>query len=323
MNSVVETATPAIRVRGAEKSFDGKAAVRRFDLNVPYGSTYGLLGPNGAGKTTVIRMILGILEPDAGSVELFGKPFARESLDRIGYLPEERGLYKRMTVRRMLSFLGEIKGIPARSSAANIDSWLDRLGLLDRADSRVQELSKGNQQKIQFIGSILHDPEIVILDEPFSGLDPLNQQVLKEIIQELKRRERTILFSTHIIDHAERVCAHVCIVARGETVADGTVVDVKRTHAGEYVALGLERWTDEADALLAASSAVAKVRVDGNDAEVALTPDADAYELLRQLVAAGVRVRSFRRVEPSLEQVFLERVGYIPSDEPVLEDANV
>lgn len=323
MNFVKDHAAPAIRVRGVEKHFDGKAAVRSFDLGVPYGSTYGLLGPNGAGKTTVIRMMLGILEPDAGAIDLFGEPFNRRALDRIGYLPEERGLYKRMTVRRMLSFLAEIKGIPARDSAKNIDSWLERLGLLDRADSKVQELSKGNQQKIQFIGSILHDPEIVILDEPFSGLDPLNQQILKEIIQELKRRERTILFSTHIIDHAERVCDHVCIVARGEIVADGTVVDVKRAHAGEYVALGLERWNAEADALLAASRAVEKVRVDGNDAEVALTPDADAYELLRELVEGGVRVRSFRRVEPSLEQVFLERVGYIPSDEPEMEATNV
>ena len=303
----------ALELLSVEKRFNGKPAVQNMNLAVPAGATYGLLGPNGAGKTTTIRMLLGILEPDAGEIRLFGKPWSRAALDRIGYLPEERGLYKRMTVRRLLTFLGEIKGVRPADSAPRIEQWLERLGLAERADSRLQELSKGNQQKIQFIGSILHDPELVVLDEPFSGLDPINQQVLRDIVQELKARNRTILFSTHIIEHAERVCDHVCIIARGEKLVDGTVADVKREHGDSYVALSLERWTGDADRVLRGSALVAAVRTNGNDAEVSLNTGADACVLLEDLVRGGVRVRAFRQVEPSLEQVFLERVGHVPA----------
>jgi ABC-2 type transport system ATP-binding protein len=303
------TGTAAIELRGVRKSYGDFQAVAPLDILIPRGTTYGLLGPNGAGKTTTIRMTLRILEPDTGEILILGTPISQEGLDRIGYLPEERGIYKRMRVKRLLSFLGELKGVTPRKSAPRIDYWLERLELADRANARVQELSKGMQQKIQFIGTMLHDPEIVILDEPFSGLDPINQQVLREIIVELKKAGKTILFSTHIIEHAERICDHVCILARGHKVADGSLAEVKREHGGDYIALRAERWTPELTRLLRGMPIVASVREDGVDAEVALTEGADPQELLHTLVGAGVRLRRFECAEPSLEQIFIERVG--------------
>jgi ABC-2 type transport system ATP-binding protein len=279
-------------------------------LSIPRGSTYGLLGPNGAGKTTTIRMILRIIDPDAGgSIKLFGDPLTAASLDRIGYLPEERGIYKNMKVKRLLSFFAELKGMPPRVSRKKITDWLERFELGDRAESKVKELSKGNQQKVQFISSILHEPEVMIFDEPFSGLDPLNQQLLKQIIGDLKRAGKTIIFSTHIIEHAERICDHVCIMAKGEKVADGTVSHVKTEHGGEYIAIAFDEWSAGAVDLVKQSPVVGRVRENGTTLEVSLKPDGDAQELLKQLVASGVRIKRFECTEPSLEEVFLERVG--------------
>jgi ABC-2 type transport system ATP-binding protein len=300
---------PAVELRGVSKSYDSFQAVKPLDLVVPRGATYGLLGPNGAGKTTTIRMILRILQPDSGQILILGKPQSQEGLDRIGYLPEERGVYKRMKVRRLLSFFAELKGIPARDSKPRIEEWLERLDLADRGDAKLQELSKGMSQKVQFIGSILHDPEIVILDEPFSGLDPINQRVLREIITELKARGRTIVFSTHIIEHAERICDHVCIIARGTKVADGTIPDVKRAHGSEYIALRFDGWDGTQAETLRRMPQVAQVREHGNEMEVALRGGADPQSLLQQVVHAGMRVRRFEITEPSLEQIFIERVG--------------
>ncbi len=302
-------AAPVIEMREVEKRFDGVTAIAGLDLTVPRGATYGLLGPNGAGKTTAIRMLLRILAPDAGEIRLYGEPVSQAALDRIGYLPEERGLYRRMRVGRLLAFLAEIKGIPSSRSAPRIREWLERLDLADREGARLQELSKGNQQKIQFIAAMLHEPELVILDEPFSGLDVINQRILKEIVLDLKRQDRTIVFCTHMIDQAERICDHVCILARGQKVVDGPVAAVKRDHGGAYVAIGLEQWTPEAVSTLRASPLVAHVREDGHTAEVMLRPAADPQELLRSVVQSGLRVRRFEQVEPSLEQIFLDRVG--------------
>ena len=300
---------PVIELRGVEKRFDDVTAVAGLDLAVPRGATYGVLGPNGAGKTTAIRMLLRILSPDAGQVLLYGEPVRQETLDRVGYLPEERGLYRRMRVGRLLTFLAEIKGITPSQSAPRIREWLERLDLADRIDARLQELSKGNQQKIQFIAAVLHEPDIVILDEPFSGLDVINQQVLKDIVLDLKRQGRTIIFCTHMIEQAERSFDHVCILARGRKVVDGPVAEVKRRHGGRYVAVGLEQWSPEAVSTLRVSPLVAQVREEGHTAEVRLRPSADAQDLLRYIVEAGLRVRRFESVEPSLEQIFLERVG--------------
>ena len=307
--------TPAVELRGVSKSYDTFQAVKPLDLVVPRGATYGLLGPNGAGKTTTIRMTLRILQPDTGEVRILGKPQSQEGLDRVGYLPEERGLYKRMRVRKLLSFLAELKGVAPRDSKPRIQQWLERMELADRAESKVQELSKGNQQKIQFIGSILHEPEIMILDEPFSGLDPINQRVLREIITELKQQGRTIIFSTHIIEHAERICDHVCIIARGTKVADGTIPSVKRAHGSEYVALTLDEWSPDVVAAVRRMSTVAQLRGDGKELEVEMRANSDPYDLLQQLVGSGVRLRRFAVTEPSLEQIFIERVGAAPAPE--------
>jgi ABC-2 type transport system ATP-binding protein len=301
--------TAAIELRGVAKSYDGIAAVKPLDLVIPQGSTYGLLGPNGAGKTTTIRMIMRILQPDAGEILILGAPQSQDGLDRIGYLPEERGVYKRMKVRALLSFFAELKGVTPKVSRPRIDGWLERMELADRADAKVQELSKGMQQKIQFIGSILHEPEIVILDEPFSGLDPINQRVLREIVMELKQAGRTVIFSTHIIEHAERICDRVCIIGRGEKVADGTMQEVKHRHGAEYVAVTVEQWPAGLPAGISAWRGVDDVRGRGDAVDVALAVGADPQELLEQLLRAGVRLRRFEVAAPSLEQVFIDRVG--------------
>ena len=314
---------PAVELRGVSKSYDTFRAVKPLDLVVPRGATYGLLGPNGAGKTTTIRMILRILQPDTGEVRILGEPQSQEGLDRIGYLPEERGLYKRMKVRRLLTFLAELKGVSARTSKPRIQKWLERMDLADRAESKLQELSKGNQQKIQFIGSILHEPDIMILDEPFSGLDPINQRVLREIITELKQQGRTIIFSTHIIEHAERICDHVCIIARGTKVADGTMAQVKEQHGSEYVALTLEEWSAEAVSAVRRLPQVAQLREHGRELELEIRDGSDPCAVLQQLVSAGVRLRRFAVTEPSLEQIFIERVGAAPVTEEERELVHV
>lgn len=305
----------AIELVGVTKRYGDFTAVRDLDLRVPVGATYALLGPNGAGKTTSIRMILRIIEESAGDVRVLGGPVDRAALDRIGYLPEERGVYKKMTVRRLLTFLAELKGVRRRESRPRIDHWLERLELADRRDARVEELSKGMQQKLQFIGTILHEPEVVILDEPFSGLDPINQRVLRDVVAELRREGRTILFSTHIIEHAERICDHVCIIAHGARVVDGPVAQVKQDHGERYVALTVESGED-ALPVLRASRLVDQVRDDGGAAGkvggphlVRLHDGADANLLLAELVDARVRLRRFELVEPSLEQIFIDRVG--------------
>ena len=301
--------TPALELRGVSKSYDSFQAVKPLDLAVPRGSTYGLLGPNGAGKTTTIRMALRILQPDAGEIRILGQPLSQEGLDRVGYLPEERGVYRRMRVRKLLTFFAELKGMNARDARPRVDEWLERMDLADRANAKVQELSKGMQQKIQFIGAILHDPDIVVLDEPFSGLDPINQRVLREIITELKSKGRTIVFSTHIIEHAERICDHVCIIARGAKVADGSIPQVKREHGGEYIALRLADWSADAITTIRRMSHVGQVREHGNELEVALRDSANPQSFLEDLVRGGIRLRRFEVTEPSLEQIFIERVG--------------
>src|SRR5438477_792481 len=223
----------AIDIRNVVKRYDQHVAVHDLALQVPRGSVYGLLGPNGAGKTTAIRMILDIILPDSGTITLLGKSNTDPStLDRVGYLPEERGLYKKMQVRRVLSFLAELKGVAPSVANTRIDEWLERFSLSTAeknwGDAKVDELSRGMQQKVQFIAALLHDPELVILDEPFSGLDPINAQALKDAVLELRDRGKTVIFSTHIMDNAEKMCDSVCIIARGEKVLDGRVTDVKR-----------------------------------------------------------------------------------------------
>ena len=305
----------AVEIRNVVKRYSGHTAVRDVSLAVPRGSVYGLLGPNGAGKTTIIRMILDIIEPDEGTVLVFGAPNTIKGFtDRIGYLPEERGLYKKMQVRRLLRFLAELKGVSRRTADARIDEWLDRLALRtpekDWGLARIDDLSRGMQQKVQFIGTLLHDPELVVLDEPFSGLDPINAQALKDTVVDLKRKGRTVIFSTHLMDNAERLCDSVCIISRGEKVLDGPLAEVKQRQGGgvRHVALALESG-DGVSKVFANRALVKRVDDSNKFFEIELADGADPQELLRQVVAAGARVQRFELVQPSLHQIFLERVG--------------
>ena len=303
------TEPPAVQLSGIRKTFEGVVAVDTLDLAIPRGSTYGVLGPNGAGKTTMIRMILRIIDADSGTIDIFGERLAPSALDRIGYLPEERGIYKNMKIKRLLSFFAELKGMSPRTSKPKIMHWLERFDLADRADSKVKELSKGNQQKVQFISAILHEPEIMILDEPFSGLDPINQQILKDIIVDLRRAGKTIIFSTHIIEHAERICDHVCIIAKGRKVADGTMSQVKKQHGGDYIAIAFENGSAQAIEEVRRHPVVAQMRDNAGTLEINVKDGADAQQLLKHLVDRNVRLKRFEYAEPSLEQIFLDKVG--------------
>ena len=299
-----------LEVRNIAKRFAGHVAVSDFSLTVQRGAIYGLLGPNGAGKTTSIRMIMNITMPDEGTVRLFGDDKGgRHHSARIGYLPEERGLYKKMKVRDVLIFLAETKGVARARAAAKADEWLDRLDLGAWRKRKVEELSKGMQQKVQFIGTMLHEPELLILDEPFSGLDPINQQVLKDTIVQLSRAGTTIIFSTHQMEVAEKVCDHVCIIARGRKVLDGALSDVKAKHGGTNVVVAFEDAKDGAAAMRAVHDLVAAADDSGVSAELTLRPGTDPQQLLERLMQEKIRLRRFERVEPSLHRIFLDLAG--------------
>jgi len=299
-----------VAVSGIAKRFAGHVAVADLSLRVPKGAVYGLLGPNGAGKTTTIRMIMNITMPDEGTIELFGDRMGgRHHSARIGYLPEERGLYRKMRVRDMLVFLAEAKGVTRARGAAKADEWLSRLDLAEWGGRKVEELSKGMQQKVQFIGTMLHEPELLILDEPFAGLDPINQQVLKDIIVHLSRSGTTIIFSTHQMDVAEKICDHVCIIAAGTKVLDGALTEVKRVHGGTHVAVAFEDAAAGASAMAAVRDLVATADDSGVSAELTLKSGVEPQQLLELLVGSGARLRRFEHVEPSLNRIFLDKVG--------------
>src|SRR6267143_320414 len=292
------------------KKFAGHTAVDALSLSVPSGLIYGLLGPNGAGKTTTLRMIMDIYEPDSGTVRLFDQVGGgRTNSARIGYLPEERGLYPRMRVLDVLVFLAEVKGVPRRAARTRALEWLDRLGLGDWRQRRVNELSKGMQQKVQFISTMLHDPDLVILDEPFSGLDPVNAQVMKDTVLDLRRRGKTILFSTHIMEQAEKLCDELCIIARGRKLVDGALSDIKRTHGGHHLVIGFDGSAGAAQQVFAETGLVKKVDDYGQYAEHELAPNADAQQILPRLVASGARLSRFELMQPSLIKIFIDLVG--------------
>src|SRR5689334_1749992 len=305
----------AIDIQHVVKRYADHIAEKDLTLSVPRGTVYGLLGPNGAGKTTTIRMLLNVIAPDEGSISLFGSPNTTPGvLDRVGYLPEERGLYKKMQVRRVLRFLAELKGIGAKEADRRIDEWLERLSLRtpekDWGESKVDELSRGMQQKVQFIGTLLHDPELVILDEPFSGLDPINAQALKDTVVDLRKRGKTVIFSTHLMDNAERLCDAVCIIARGEKVLDGAVSAVKSAHGKRHIALALSGDVPGGvTAVLSDTTLVTRVDDQNQFFELELAHDATPQRLLERLVAAGAPITRFELVQPSLHQIFLQSVG--------------
>jgi len=294
----------AIRLQGVTKRFGHHTAVSRLDLEVPRGTVFGFLGPNGSGKTTTIRMIMGILLPDEGTVELLGGSPGVQGNDRVGYLPEERGVYRKMKVLDFLAFLGEIRGLKRGVALREARSWLDRLELGEWAEKKVQDLSKGMQQKVQFIGTILHDPELLILDEPFSGLDPINQEVLEEIVREFQARGTTILFSTHLMDHAERLCERVCLISNAQKVLDSDLKELKRRERKGLVAVEFE-----GDDAWLAGPEVAEVLAVEDGVHLTLREGADHQAILHRGVEAGVRIDRFDLVEPRLHEIFVRHAG--------------
>ncbi len=298
----LETA-PTVELRGIRKTFDHFVAVDRLSLSIREGSVYGLLGPNGAGKTSTIRMMIGITMPDEGEVRLFGQPFHREQLSRIGYLPEERGLYKRMKVLDHLVFLGRLHNLSEQEARKRSLDWCERLQIADWEDKKVEELSKGMQQKIQFIATLLHDPALVIMDEPFSGLDPANSVMLKDVLIDLKKAGKTILFSTHRMDQVERLCESICLIDHGRVILEGDLKKIKASYGKNHVQMQYE-----GDPHLEGCELIESLNNYGNYVEARLKPGADPQELLR-LTADRARISRFELLEPSLEEIFIDQVG--------------
>jgi ABC-2 type transport system ATP-binding protein len=296
-------------MRGVTKTFGPKTAVADLDLTVPEGSIYGFIGPNGAGKTTTIRMVMSILYPDRGEIGVLGKASAVESKDRIGYLPEERGLYRKMRVGAFLSYMAKIKGADPHGLDRTIKRWLDRVGLLDCYRKRCEELSKGMQQKIQFLSTIIHEPDLVILDEPFSGLDPVNMRLLRDLIDEIHRDGKTVIFSTHVMHQAEQLCDHVVMIDRGLKVLDATMEQIRSRFDPRTIVI--EPIDPGADlSVLMGVPGVRGVRggeADGSVHEVLLDDGTDLPEAMRGIV----ELTPMRRIElrrPTLEDVFIQLV---------------
>lgn len=295
---------PTVSIDHITKSFGEFTAVSDLSLAVYPGRVYGLLGPNGAGKTTTIRMIVNITAPDSGSIEVFGQQITPELQDRIGYLPEERGLYKKMKVGDQLKFFAALKNVAAKEADQRVDRWLARLKLSEWKNKKSSELSKGMQQKVQFITAIIHEPDLVILDEPFSGLDPVNVEVLKEIILELKTAGKTIIFSTHQMEVAEKICDDICLINRSRKVLEGSMREVKRGFSRNAVALRLAG----GEAVLEDGALISKVQRHSDGIEVLLAEGATPQTLLKELIAAGATIERFEMIEPSLHDIFIEKV---------------
>ena len=293
-----------IELIGVRKSYDQFVAVNNLSFSIPQGGVFGLLGPNGAGKTSTIRMMIGITAPDSGQINLFGKPFERKSLNKVGYLPEERGLYKKMKIIEQLIFLGQLHGMTAAHARQQAIVWSKRLEIDAWLQKKVEELSKGMQQKIQFIAALLHDPDFIIMDEPFFGLDPVNAALLKDVMLDLKKQGRTILFSTHRMDQVEKLCDSICLINRGNAVLQGDLKTIKSRYGKSNVQIEYEGNGD----FLEKNPLVGAYNNYGNYVEVRLAPGADAQQLL-QMVAARSRVNRFELMEPSLEEIFINTVG--------------
>ena len=297
----------AVRLRGVEKRYGGTVAVEDFSFDLPVGTICGLLGPNGAGKTTIIRIILDIVGPDAGIVQVLGRPVDPDVRDRVGYLPEERGMYQRMRVADHLAFFGQLTGLRPSEARRDALAWLERLELAHRAEDRVETLSKGMQQKVQFIATVLHRPDLLILDEPFSGLDPINVDLLRQIVLERKRDGATVLFSTHAIEDAEKICERVCMIAGARKVLDGSLREVKQAAGRRHLILSYE-----GDPGFLSDPAVESATDHGRWVEIRLTPGGDPQAILRRALDTDVRIERFELAEPSLREIFLERAGRRP-----------
>lgn len=296
--------TATLRVENATKRYGDFTAVNDLSFEVKPGRVFGFLGPNGAGKTTTIRMIVGITAPDTGSIELFGRKITTEVQNRIGYLPEERGLYKKMKVHDQLRYFAALKDVPQAEADRRIDFWLERMRLGEWKKKKTTDLSKGMQQKIQFISTVLHDPDLLILDEPFSGLDPVNVEFMIEVVAELKARHKTIIFSTHLMETAERLCDDIILINKSRRVVGGTLREVKQSFGKNLIALRAVG----GEAVLQDKTLIAKIVEHADEREIELTENADAQVLLKRLIESGANVSKFEQVEPSLNDIFIEKV---------------
>jgi ABC-2 type transport system ATP-binding protein len=308
---------PALSVHGLVKRFGNHVAVDGVSFEVPRGVVYGILGPNGAGKSTTLRMINHIIASDAGTITILdGLAPGQAAARQIGYLPEERGLYPKMKVIDMIIFIGELRGLSHSDAKHRAGKWLDRLGLSDWTKNKVQDLSKGMAQKVQFATALIHEPPLLILDEPWSGLDPINAEVLREVVDEVRAQGRTVLFSTHQMEQAEKICDQVCIIARGKKVLDGKLREIKRESAAEgVIALGFadELSKERAEPVLSDAKLVIERKPprpgEHADCEVVLADGIKPESLLKTLLNHDVGVRLFEVVVPTLHQIFVQRVG--------------
>ena len=294
-----------LRVENVTKRFGDFTAVEGLSFDVRAGRVFGFLGPNGAGKTTTIRMIVGITAPDEGKIELFGERMSPKMQDRIGYLPEERGLYKKMKIVDQLRYFAALKDVPQVVADKRIDKWLERMNLAEWKTKKTTDLSKGMQQKIQFISTVLHDPDLLILDEPFSGLDPVNVEFMIDVMSEFKSQDKTIIFSTHLMETAARLCNDILLINKSKKVISGSLREVKASYGKNLIALRAVG----GQAVLADRSLVAKATEHSDEIEIELTENADPQALLKKLIESGANISKFEKVEPSLNDIFIDQIG--------------
>jgi ABC-2 type transport system ATP-binding protein len=294
----------AVAIKDVCKSFGEVHAVTSLNVTVPAGSIYGFLGPNGAGKTTTIRMIMNIIRPDSGNIELFSGDPVERAKSRIGYMPEERGLYRKMTVRKVLTYFGAIKNVSVLDLGRRVPRWLERLDLGKWADKKVEELSRGMHQKLQFAVTAINEPELLILDEPFSGLDPLNTDLLKSIIVQMRKEGKTVIFSTHVMHEAEKLCDFIVLINKGKAIVDDTLANIRSRHKSHAVSVQIEGNTDFVRDL----PGVRAIERDADRLVITLEENADSQQLLRSLIER-TRVQAFELKVPSLHEIFIDLVG--------------
>jgi len=294
----------ALEIENISKKFDSFYAVKNLSFKTPEGSVYGLLGPNGAGKTTTIRMIMNIIIPDEGTIRVLNQKMDEEMKERIGYLPEDRGFYPKMKVGELLLFLAGIKGLKGEKAKKEIDLWLERFDLLDWREKKVEELSRGMQQKLQFIVTVVHRPEFIILDEPFAGLDPVNTKLLKDIMLEMKEKGRTIIFSTHRMEQVEMICDNICLINKAEKVLEGNLKQIKKQYGKNTVLLDYEG----EGGFIKSFPEIEKIDDYGKFMEIKLKEKADPQHLLSELVRK-IKITKYEIREPSLNAIFIEKVG--------------
>jgi ABC-2 type transport system ATP-binding protein len=295
----------AVVLEHVTKSYDTLTAVNDLSLTIRQGAVFGLLGPNGAGKTTTLRMVMRILVPDAGSINILGQPLTERTQDLIGYLPEERGLYPRMEVRKILVFLAALKGVPEAEADRRAGEWLERFELTAWAKKKVIDLSKGMQQKVQFIATVIHRPSVLILDEPFTGLDPVNAIIVKDIMLELRAQGSTIILSTHRMEQVEMMCDSICLINKGRNVLHGDLREIKKSYGKNTLRIECSGDGD----FLSRSGLVENINHFGEVIEAKLQPGADPQEILKAAIQQNVRINRFELVEPPLNDIFIEKVG--------------